>query len=117
MTTEEIVLLFERAVRGIGSEDQVQRAIALVLTNRDVEYEREVSLSPASRIDFMVGTLGIEVKIGGGLSPAIRQLHRYAEFERVSELVLVTTRSSLSRVPAELNGKRIHVALLLGGLS
>lgn len=116
MTAEELVLLLERSVRGLGAEEQVQRAIALVLVNHDVEHKREVSLAPASRIDFLVGAIGVEVKIGGGLSPLIRQLARYAEFERVSEIVLVTTKSSLCRVPEELNGKRVRVALLMGGL-
>lgn len=114
--THDLVLLLERAVRGVGTENQVQRAIALVLTNHDVDYKREVRLDSASRIDFMIGTVGLEVKIGGGLSPLIRQLARYAEFATVSELVLVTTRASLARVPTELNGKRVHVALLLGGI-
>ena len=116
MSSEELCLLLERSVRGVGTEDAVQRAIEALLKKSCLAYEREVRLDKASRIDFMVGAIGVEVKIGGGISAVIRQLHRYAEFAKVSELVLVSTRASLARVPTELNGKRVRVALLLGGI-
>ncbi len=116
MTAEQLCLLIENNVRGIGSEDDVQRKIAAALRVQGVEHLREHRLDKANRIDFMVGTIGVEVKTGGGISAVIRQLHRYAEFDTVSELVLVTTRTTLARVPTELNGKRVHVAVLLGGI-
>ncbi len=116
MTAEELCLLLERSVRGIGTEDAVQRAIADVLRNQrpPIAFAREVRLDKANRIDFMVGHIGVEVKIGGGISALIRQLARYAEFDQVGDLVLVSTRATLARVPTELNGKRVRVALLLG---
>ena len=116
MTAEQICLVIEHNVRGIGTEDDVQRRIASALQVQGVDHLREHRLDKASRIDFMVGTIGVEVKTGGGISAVIRQLHRYAEFDTVSELVLVTTRTALARVPTELNGKRVRVALLLGGI-
>jgi hypothetical protein len=118
VTSEELCLLLERSVRGVGTEDAIQRAIAQVLRKERplVAFAREVRLDKASRIDFMVGTIGVEVKVGGGISAVIRQLHRYAEFATVAELVLVSTKTSLARVPTELNGKRVRVALLLGGI-
>lgn len=117
MTAHELCLLIERSVRGVGTEDAVQRKIAEAFTRNAVAHEREVRLDKASRIDFMVGELGVEVKVGGGITAVIRQLHRYAEFARVAELVLVTTKSTLARVPTELNGKRVCIALLLGGFA
>lgn len=52
---------------------------------------REVTLSAGGRIDFMVGSIGIEVKIAGsGLSVA-RQLQGYAQSSELTELILVTT--------------------------
>lgn len=118
MTSEGLCLLLERSVRGVGTEDAVQQAIADVLRGQRpaIAFAREVRLDKANRIDFMVGAIGIEVKVGGGISAVIRQLHRYAEFATVSELVLVSARASLARVPTELNGKRVRVALLLGGI-
>lgn len=116
MTSEELCLLLEQSVRGVGTEDAVQRAIEVLLKKSAIDHEREVRLDKANRIDFMMGTIGIEVKVSGGISAVIRQLHRYAEFATVSELVLVSTRASLARVPTELNGKRVRVALLLGGI-
>ncbi len=116
MTSEDLCLLLERSVRGVGTEDEVQRAIAATLKKNAIGHEREVRLDKASRIDFMVGSIGVEVKVGGGISAVIRQLHRYAEFATISELVLVSTKTSLARVPPALNGKRVRVALLLGGI-
>jgi hypothetical protein len=116
MTSEQLCLLIERNVRGIGTEDEVQRRIGTALQVQGIGHIREHRLDKANRIDFMVGTIGVEVKTGVGISAVIRQLHRYAEFATVSELVLVTTRATLARVPTQLNGKRVNVALLLGGL-
>lgn len=111
-----MVLLIERSVRGVGPESEIQLALARALSMNGISHEREVRLSKSSRIDFLVGTIGIEVKVDGGISAVIRQLHRYAEFATVSELVLVSTRATLARVPTELNGKHVRVALLLGGI-
>ena len=116
MTSDELCLMLERSVRGVGTEEEIQRSIEKLFKKNAVAYQREVRLDKASRIDFMVEAIGVEVKVGGGISAVIRQLHRYAEFASVSELVLVSTKTSLARVPVELNGKRVRVALLMGGI-
>lgn len=115
-TAVELCLLLERSLRGLGEEARVQAAIEALLKREGVDHKREHRFDKASRVDFLVGSIGVEVKTGGGISAVIRQLHRYAEFEAVSELVLVTTRTTLARVPRELNGKRVHVAVLLAGI-
>jgi hypothetical protein len=61
----------------------------------------------------MVGRIGIEVKTQGGLSPLLHQLHRYAQHEEIDELILVTSRIQLARLPEIINGKPTHVAALL----
>jgi hypothetical protein len=116
MNAADLVRLIESRVRGIGTEESVQETIATVLTAARVSFERECRLSKQDRIDFLVGRVGVEVKVGGGLSAVIRQLHRYAQSDMVDELVLVTSKLTLARVPAELNGKRVRVAALAAGL-
>ena len=63
-------------------QDQIERA----LRQEGIEYEREVELAPRDRIDFMVGPVGIEVKIKGTRAQIIRQLARYVRNDRVEEI-------------------------------
>jgi len=74
----------------------------------------EVRLTAADRIDFMVGRIGIELKIKGSLSDVTRQLHRYAQSPDVDALLLVTTRMKLRHMPPTMNGKPVLVAVLIG---
>lgn len=92
------------------SERDLQDAIAEALTNADIPHEREYPLSRQDRPDFIVGeNLALEVKIKGGLTAVTRQLHRYAQHERVHAILLVTTRANHRRLPATMNGRRVYV--------
>jgi hypothetical protein len=93
----------------------LQDAVARSLSAAALAFEREVHLAKGDIIDFMVGDVGVEVKIDGGLSEVTRQLHRYAQSPRVAHLFLLTTRMRHLNVPRELNGKRINVVHLIGG--
>ncbi len=114
--SRDLVALFESAIRGTNSEDYVQVAIERLLLRLHIDHEREARLSKTERIDFLVGTEGVEVKVQGSVDAVIRQLTRYAKSERVSSLILVTSKVTLARVPSELNGKPVRVAALLGGI-
>lgn len=116
LMVHDLCLLLERNLRGLGDEASVQVALERLLIRENIEHGREVRLDKASRIDFMVGAIGVEVKVGGGLASVARQLERYARLDAILEIVLVTTRVQLARVPREANGKRIHVAALVGGI-
>lgn len=83
----------------------------------EAELTREARLSARDRIDFVIGDLGVEVKVDGSLAAVTRQLHRYAQVEELAGVLLVTTRAAHLAVPRELNGKPIVVARLLGGIS
>lgn len=97
-------------------ETALQDAIAACLTAASIPFEREVRLNAADRIDFVVaGELGLEVKVDGGLSEVTRQIHRYAQVESLSELLLVTTRMRHLALPRAFNGKRLAVCHLIGG--
>lgn len=98
------------------SEEELQAGIALALA--PLSPEREVILDGASRIDFMIGSVGLEVKIGGGISALTRQLARYATHPAVSALVVVTAKEQHRlQLPSVLNGKPLHVIALRGGIS
>lgn len=99
-----------------ANETELQAGIASVLEGAGVAFEREVPLSANDRPDFLIGDVAVEVKTGGGLADALRQLDRYAKHARVQELILVTTRMTHRAVPDELRGKPLHVIYLRGSL-
>lgn len=110
-----------------ATEADVQLAIDDIFHRAGYYYEREYRLSAQERPDFLVSashapmartkeTIAVEVKIKGRASDIIRQLTRYAMHARVHGLVLVTTRRlHAARMPTELNGKPLAVAMI-GGL-
>lgn len=94
-------------------QDQIERA----LRQEGIEYEREVELAPRDRIDFMVGPVGVEVKIKGTRAQIIRQLARYVRNDRVEEIILAaTSRRVLTSAPDEITGMPITKHLLQGGI-
>lgn len=100
-----------------ASEVELQDGIEIVLRDLGVSFERERRLSSAHRIDFLCESgVGIEVKLDGSLTDLVRQLHGYAQCPEVAQLVVVTSRLRLSRLPEEISGKRVQVVALLGGL-
>jgi hypothetical protein len=116
-STEHLVALLEAHRYDESSEDALQRGVAQVLAGAGVEFTREVQLGYMGRIDFLMGKIGLECKVGGGLSAVTRQLHRYAAHTNLDALVLVTTRAQLARVPRVLHGKPVAVVLTMGGLA
>lgn len=110
----DIVALFAgvrfRGSREVDLQDYIEGALA----RAELEYEREVELGPRDRVDFLVDGVGIEVKVAGRVTSLTRQLHRYAQSERVRELVVVSTLMSHRVLPAEISGKPV-VAIHVGG--
>jgi hypothetical protein len=86
------------------TEDDLQAALAEQLTLAGLPAVREVRLADAERIDLMVGTVGVEVKVGGTPAAVLRQLARYAATGKVTALVLVSTR----HLHRTLDGKTLH---------
>jgi len=77
--------------------------------------QREVRVGSADRIDFLLpGGLGVEVKINGSLSGLTRQVHRYAQREEISALIVVTTRHRLAQLPDTMHGKPVRVVKVGG---
>lgn len=71
---------------------------------------REVELVKGDIIDFMVGPIGVEVKIKGQRRAIYRQCERYCEHACVGSLVLAT--NVAMGMPETINGKPVFVASL-----
>jgi len=99
------------------NEGELQQAIAKVLADTGVPFEREHRLSGADRIDFLLaGGVGIEVKIDGATNALLRQVHRYVQHDAIKALVVVVSRTRLAGLPTELGGKPIVAVSLLQGI-
>lgn len=97
-----------------ADERELQDGLAIVLAPLDAQ--REVRFDAADRIDFLLpGGIGIEVKIDGSLSALTRQVHRYAQRDEITALIIVTSRRRLAQLPDAINGKPIRV-VRVGGL-
>lgn len=108
MTTPslEVVTSALRARYRFIHEKELQRGIGIQLARAKITYAPEVRLSDDDRIDFLIGDLGVEVKIKGSQKDVIEQLLRYAQHERIGSLLLVTTRlQHLVDFPATLHDK------------
>src|SRR4051812_14969064 len=96
-----------------ANERDLQDGIARALAGEGIPHRREAPLGDAGTIDFLVGDVGVEVKIKGALAQVTRQLHRYAEEPSVRALLLVTGSARLDRLPRSLCGKPLDVLHLL----
>lgn len=98
------------------NERQLQDGIEVVLEAEGYEFGREVRLAPGDHIDFLVGPVGVEVKIDGPAGDVERQLTRYAASDRVEQLLLVTTKVLHANVQRIIGGVPVVVLILRGGI-
>ena len=82
-----------------------------VLSARFPGAEREAS-GRDGRIDFVIGRVGIELKIAGSVSDVTRQLWRYADSGRFDALVLVTSVSRHNQIRVEDFAVPVHIVHL-----
>ena len=82
--------------------------VAHALRSAGIEAQHEVHLAPRCRIDFLVGSVGIEVKKKRpDRARLIAQLTRYAACEQIDALIVVAPRGvslpkSIGRKPVRL---------------
>jgi len=108
---ESIVEIFAGCRFAYGDEEGLQAGLAAALEDADYSVRREVRLDGQSRIDLLVGRIGIEVKVAGKPDAVLRQVTRYAHSDLIDGIVLVTTRVR-HRMPDVINGKPIVVVSL-----
>ena len=69
-----------------------------------VAYEREVFLSSADKVDFLIdGSIALEVKIKGRAMSIYRQCERYCTHDSVNGIILVSSKPM--GLPKEICGK------------
>lgn len=104
---EEVIKEIFKSLDGfpfsIHNEKLVQKEMSDIFNSHNIKHDREVMLKPHGTIDFMIGEIGLEVKVKGGVEAIFKQCKRYCEHEKVKCLVLVTARCM--GFPKEINGK------------
>jgi hypothetical protein len=116
MTALELRIKLSRYRFNFVHEDQLQNGIAQALVTEGIEFEAEVKLSVRDRIDFMVGKLGIEVKVASPPALVMKQIHRYAQLPQIDEILLITNRCRHLMVPEIVNGKPVEVLFIAWGM-
>jgi len=111
---ERLISLIGSARLDLSTEGAVQRGMARLFEEERVAYEAEVVLAPSDRIDFLIGRVGVEVKIGHPRRAILRQLERYAKSDRVDTLLLVSS-APFPSAGFELRGKPVHIVSLSTG--
>lgn len=111
MSCDQIVEILSKYRFNFGNEMELQDGIALALAGAGVSFVREVQIGNG-RIDFMVGDVGIEVKVGGSLSALTRQAHRYLQSDKLSGLVVVSSRT-FHDLPDMLNDKPLRCVSMI----
>lgn len=106
MSSVEILKLLKNKCFNTEDEKVLQGQIEKVFQENNVLFDREFYLDDKNHIDFKLGTIGIEVKIKGGKRNIYKQCERYCNFESLTELILVTSKSM--GMVKEINGKPIH---------
>lgn len=97
-----------------ANEAELQHALLDVMRQGGLHVEPEVPIE-GGRIDFLVGSIGIEVKVNGNAEALRRQITGYAADDRVSALVVVTSRYRHTLGPRTIGGKPVEY-VYLGGM-
>lgn len=108
----QAIVEFLRRVRlPLHDEKQTQSALESCFKERGIGHQREFALSKADIVDFLAdGGIAIEIKLKGSRTAIFRQLERYAQSDKVTEIVLLTGRCM--HLPTHINGKRASVVSL-----
>lgn len=105
-TVQEIMGLLAKLRLPLSNEKRLQAAIAEEFDAAGIVYEREARLSAKDIPDFMIGAIATEIKIKGSKREIFHQVERYAQHDRVKELILVS--NVAMGFPPEINGKPVY---------
>ena len=95
-----------------ASEYTLHRQIASAFATAGLAYEREASICPGCRVDFLIeGAVILEVKRGKPpLKRLTAQLERYARSQKAMRIYLLVERSA--RIPERIGGVDVKVVSL-----
>lgn len=79
----------------VTDEYQLQALVSQALEKRGIPYVKEARLGPRCRVDFLCGSVVVEVKRGKPRRALLlSQLRRYAAQESVTAVILVVERTA-----------------------
>ena len=108
--TKYALRVLERNRYSLNTEKQLQSEIMTSFMQERMKVSREYRLDNNNIVDFYVNGTAIEVKIKGSARDIYKQLERYAEFESVTELILVTNKAM--GLPPTIKGKPCYYVSL-----
>ena len=92
-------------------ETDIHQMVAKRLTDAHMDFIHEAKLGPGCRIDYLVGSIGIEIKKGKPDANALkRQIMRYAAFDQIEAIIVLTSRTVA--LPKTVLGKPVHGIVL-----
>ena len=92
-------------------ETDIHAMVAQRLTEAELPFVHEAKLAPGCRIDYLVDTIGIEIKKGRPDASAVKkQLMRYAACDGVEAIILLSQYSVA--VPRTVLGKPVYAIVL-----
>lgn len=91
----------------LENEKDLQVEIENIFNKWGVKNQREVRLSDKDIIDFMVGDIGLEIKLGGQAKRIYRQMQRYCAHDKIKAIVLITNKSM--GLPREIDSKPTYI--------
>ena len=118
---EDIITVLKSLRVGFVIEEYIlQSQISNLLLSKNIAFFKEYVLGPRNRIDFFIPQtttlleekgVGIEVKKGKpNAQRLLQQLTRYAQFDVIQGLIVVTERPVT--IPTEIEGKPIELVCL-----
>jgi len=117
---EEITHFLRKWRYNFGTEEELQAGVWHAINTQWSEgtWHREYWLSKEDRIDFFCETtgIGIEAKIDHPLSHLTRQVHSYVQHDALKGIVIVTSKTRLTALPNQINGKPIRFVNLIGSI-
>jgi hypothetical protein len=115
LTAEQIAAVLRGYRLPVTVEAAMQLALVMAFESERIAFKREVTRG-LDRIDFVVGRVGVECKVHCPTNALARQLLRYALWDDIDELLVVTSDAKHVAVPPRLNGKDVRVHVVRGML-
>ena len=92
MSRDAIIQALESLRSAPTSEKELQSWMDGAFSRAGILFDREVETG-AGPVDFVIGTIAVEVKTKGSPVVITRQLLRYLRTGRFTEIILVTTKA------------------------
>ena len=108
--TAETVLAALAAIRAPQARDEydLHGLTADALQRAEIPFRHEAPLAPRCRVDFLCGTVGIEIKRGRPeKTPVEKQLRRYAATGKLTALILLSEKTAPS-LPGFIDGIPVY---------